>query len=627
MIRTLLLARLPRLAALAPLVLSLAVAACGSGASADDTRPLELTLVHVNDHHSHLDAIADVEMKIGGIDTRVELGGFSQVAGAFRAYQGRDDVLKLHAGDASTGTLYYTLFKGQADAELMNAVCFDAFAVGNHEFDDGDAQLRRFIDHLHAGACQTPVLAANIRPQLGTPLVPQAADDYLKPYTVKTIKGVPVGIVGITIKGKTQYSSRPLPSTEFDHEAGAAQRSIDQLKARGVRHIVLLTHIGYEADRRLAAQLTDVDAIIGGDSHTLLGDFSTLGAGYAAAGPYPTQVLNKDGKPVCIGQAWEYGKAIGELRIRFNAEGEVAACAGQAALIVGDRFRRRNAQGAWAPVDAATGQQIKAAVAADPRLVMPTPDAAAAELLQRYAGQVDTLKRQAIGHVAEALCLVRTPGEPTNRSAGVAGCENANQLARGSDVAQIALQSFLDASLRADVAIQNAGGVRVPIKAGPISMGDAFAVLPFTNLLIELPLTGAQIADSLEEAVAYYLDAGHGSGGSHPYAAGLRWHLDLRQPRGQRFSRIEIKDRASGAWSAIDPARSYIVVTYDYTARGQDGYATFGTVYASGNYVNSYLLYTQAVVDHIRARGTVDRPAAGDYAHQSVITSDGRVLP
>jgi 5'-nucleotidase len=50
----------------------------------------------------------------------------------------------------------------------MNTVCFDAFTIGNHEFDGADAGLVKFIDYLHAGTCKTPVLSANIEPAAGT---------------------------------------------------------------------------------------------------------------------------------------------------------------------------------------------------------------------------------------------------------------------------------------------------------------------------------------------------------------------------------------------------------------------------------------------------------------------------
>ena len=282
---------------------SLLLTACGGGAylaadSAPVYKPVRVTLAHINDQHSQLDAFANTELTLGGVPTQIEMGGFARVTAAFRAYDGRKDVIKLHAGDATTGTLYYTLFKGKADAQMMNTVCFDAFVPGNHEFDDGDAQLRSLIDALHSGNCKTPVVAANIQPAAGTPLA-----GVLQPYTIKEIDGVKIAIIGLDTKAKVVESSRPLPSTVLEDEAVAAQRTIDALKAQGIRHIVLLTHIGYAQDKALAARLTDVDAIIGGDSHSLLGDFAALGL--SSSGPYPTRVSNKDGDPVCIGQAWE----------------------------------------------------------------------------------------------------------------------------------------------------------------------------------------------------------------------------------------------------------------------------------------------------------------------------------
>jgi len=72
-------------------------------------------------------------------------------------------VIKIHSGDASTGDLYYTLNEGQADAEMMNTVCFDTFNLGNHEFDNADAGVKKLMGFLHAGTCKTPILSANVR--------------------------------------------------------------------------------------------------------------------------------------------------------------------------------------------------------------------------------------------------------------------------------------------------------------------------------------------------------------------------------------------------------------------------------------------------------------------------------
>ena len=612
------------------LLLLLAVAAlCGCGGAVHGlgsaaSRSATVTIVHINDHHSQLAPFTATELPLDGVATRTELGGFARVASAFKGYAGRTDVLRLHAGDAITGSLYYTLFRGEADAAMMNGICFDAMAVGNHEFDDGDAGLRRFIDALHSGSCRTPVLAANIVPATGTPLAPRAQGDILQPYVIRTLDGVPVAIIGLTGKDKTRHSSRPLDSTVFEDEATAAQRTIDRLKADGLRRFVLLTHQGYAADNALAARLSDVDVIVGGDSHSLLGDFSALGL--SASGPYPTMVANRDGRPVCVVQAWEYGKAIGELSVTFNAQGEVERCAGQASLLLGSEFKRKDANGAFVAVEAAERQRILDSLARMPAVRVVAPDDDAAARLGGYSGQVAEKMAETIGRVKEPLCMVRVPGESTNRSGGVAGCETANTLARGSDIAQMVAEAFLAASPAAEVAIQNAGGVRIALPAGRVSMNAAFSLLPFTNVLVELRLSGKEMRQALEDAVSNHLDR-NGSSGSHPYAAGLRWDLDMSRPAGARFSNVQMRDRVSGRWLPLDPHRIYTLVTSDFLASGRDGYAVFGAASARGSATPSYLLYTQTFVDYVRSRQVLGRPARDACSHQSVITATGIRLP
>ncbi len=604
------------------------LAACGSDdsdtASSPSYAPIEIHIAHINDHHSQLEPFTGVELTLDGQATQVELGGFARLTTLFKQQTASQrNLLKLHAGDAVTGTLYYTFFKGEADAAMMNTVCFDAFELGNHEFDDGDAQLATFLSQLSTPTCQTPVLAANVVPAAGTPLV-VSGTSMIRPYVIKTYDGVKVGIVGIDIAGKTTNSSRPLSTTQFLDETATAQKYIDELKAQGIRHIVLMTHQGYEADQKLAAAVTDVDVIIGGDSHTLLGDFTSMGL--SSSGAYPTVLKNKDGDTVCIGQAWEYSKVLGQMHVKFNDRGAVDTCSGQASLVIGDSFKRKDSAGTYAAVDAATQTALVSKLASDARVQVTTPDASAAAILASYTAKVTAEKAKTIGAASEALCLVRVPGESTNRSAGTAGCESANTLARGSDAAQVVAEAFLAASKRAHFALQNAGGVRIPVPAGTLSMNTAFTLLPFTNVLVELELTGAQMVAALEDAVSNHLDNAQ-SNGSHPYAAGLRWDLDLSQAKGRRFSNVQVKDRSTGAWSAIDPAKTYVLVTNDFAAAGKDGYTTLGTVYSTGAYVNTYLLYTQTFADHVIARGTIARPARADYSHQKVVTAAGATLP
>ena len=611
-------------AALCAFGLSLGLSWAGGGEPSFPA--ITLKLAHINDHHSQLQPFANQELTLNGVATQVELGGFARLTTLFKQAQAQSpELLKIHAGDAITGSLYYTFYKGQADAQMMNTICFDALALGNHEFDDGDSTLAQFLDALRPGPCHTAVIAANVSPQPGTALAPRSAAPYLQPFTLKTVQGVKVGLIGITIQDKTQNASRPLASTRFANELASAQATIDTLKrSHGVRHIVLVTHQGYARDQAMAAQLSDVDVIIGGDSHTLLGDFSPLGM--RSSGPYPTVVKNKDGDLVCIGQAWEYAKVFALMQVQFNRRGAVESCAGQASLVLGSAFKRQDSAKAWRSLNDAESAALVSALSRQPAVKVVEPDASAQAVLQRYTERMAQEKNKTIGTASEALCLVRVPGESAQRNPGVAGCEQAHTLARGSDAAQAVAQSFLAASPRAHFALQNAGGVRVPVAAGPVSMEAAFTVLPYTNVIVELELSGQELLNALEDAVSHHLDAQQSSG-SHPYAAGLRWDLNMSLPKGQRFERVQVQSKASGAWSDLDRSQRYVLATNDFIAAGKDGYTTLGAVYADGRFVNTYRLYTQTFADWLSQQAVVARPARSDYAHQRVVTRAGVVLP
>lgn len=589
-------------------------------------RKLELNIAHINDHHSHLEA-ESLDLTLDGETTRVEAGGFPRVTQWFKELEnnGTKNLLKMHAGDAITGTEYFSFYKGNADADLMNTVCFDAFAIGNHEFDESDALLRDFLGRLWTASCQTPALTANVKPALGTPLMPSSQIAYLKPYTIKEVDGVKVGIVGLTISGKTKNSSQPLNTTVFEDETTAAQQAIDELQNAGVEHIVLLTHQGYQQDQAVAKKLTGVDVVVGGDSHTLVGDFSNVG--FDTGGKtYPTEITNKNGEKVCVVQAWEYTKAVGLLNVKFNNKGAVDSCSGTPKILVSDTFKRKNTAGDRVEVDATTKAAILADIDKQANVAVYAEDADAAKILTNYKNQNDTLLSTVIGNASESICLTRIPGSGDNRSAGVAGCNSVDKIARGSDAAQVVAESFLVASKRADIALQNAGGVRTAIAAGNITNRTGYTLLPFSNTLVELEMTGQQIINALEEAVDNHLAQG-GSSGSHPYAAGLRWDLDMSQAKGSRFSNLEVKDKATGTWTALDVNQTYILVTNNYIAAGRDGYTTLGKVTDAGKVVDTYLLYTQSFIDYVKAKGSISRPNRSDYSHKTVINSSGQAIP
>jgi len=592
-----------------------ALAGCNSdndNSTEIDSSAFTMNILHINDHHSNVEEGSQA-LTIAGQETEFTAGGFPRVSAKIAERSAElDNVLKLHAGDAITGTLYFTSFEGEADAELMNQVCFDAFTLGNHEFDRGDAGLRKFLDLLDSGSCSTPVLAANVKPQVGTPLAPFAEGDYIKPYVIKEMSGEQVGIIGIDIANKTRNSSSPADTTEFLDETETAQAMIDELEAIGVNKIILLTHYQYSNDLVLAENLTGVDVIIGGDSHTLLGDFADYGL--TAAGPYPTERNNADGDKVCIAQAWQYSRVVGELSVTWNENGVVESCSGTPHFLLGDAIIREDANGDEYTPEGTEAQAILNAVAADPQLSIVQPDATSAQILAYYTDQLDTFRNQIVGTATEDLCLERIPGQGRSNLPSCAGTTNQ----RGGDIANIVAQAFLFLSKNADVSIQNAGGVRTDIAAGSITIGDAYTLLPFANTLVDLTMTGAEIQQVLNEAVDFAHGVG-GSSGAYPYAAGLRWDVDMTRPAGERLFDIEVKSRDETLWRLLEANETLNVVTNSFTAGGRDGYITFGTVTDDDRAVDTFLDYAQSFVDYVLEQGTLSKPDLGDYSTQSYI--------
>ena len=571
----------------------------------------QLTILHINDHHSHLRADGRMSLKIGGEKTRVRSGGFPAIVSTFKNLsEGKNNLLKLHAGDAITGDLYYTLFKGEADAALMNEVCFDAFAIGNHEFDDGDAGLAKFLDFLNEGECNTAVLGANIVPEVGvSALAKKTVNDYIEPYTILEKNGMNIGIIGIDIVDKTINSSSPDETTKFLDEKETAQKYINELASKGIDHIILLTHFQYKNDLNLAKDLKGVDIIVGGDSHSLLGDFSQIGLN--SKGSYPTIVNNNDGNTVCVVQAWQYSQIVGELNVEFDEEGNVKSCEGTPHLMLANSFKRKNADGDRVEIEGEARQAVLQAIEDNPSLTLTSDDPNAAALLKGFSSKVDELKSQKVGEVLTDLCFERIPGQGRSKL-----CDVSETAENGSDISNLVAHAFREMTRTSEIAIQNGGGVRIDVPKGDFSVGTAYKLLPFANTIVELEMTGEEISKVLEEALALALKP-DGSTGAYPYAAGLRWDIDASKPVGSRFSNIQFKAPGDSRWSKLDLRRTYKVATNNYIAAGKDGYKTFGVVSKSGRMVDTYLDYAQSFVDYVKKYKSIDKLPLEDYSTQS----------
>ena len=569
-------------------VLSL-LAACG-GSDDSSSAPMDLTILHINDHHSNLDSKSktlQLKTASGAAASAVvaDAGGFPRVTAAIESLATQSpNVLKLHAGDAQTGTLYFNRAgaDGEADAALMNTVCFDAFTLGNHEFDKGDSGLKKFIDFLHKGSCKTPVLSANVSFGASSVLASAKAPGYVQKSIVLQRGGQSIGLVGLTIADKTKASSSPDADTTFEDETIAAQREIDALRAQGINKIVVMSHIGYDYDKTVIAKLSGVDVVVGGDSHTLTGPggLITYGVG-SPAGAYPTQLSNKDGKKVCLVHAWEYSQVVGELKVSFDGNGDVTQCAGTPHVLIGDSF---TVAGKAATTEQKTA--ILADVAASGFLRVTAASAAATAVLKPFKDRIEVFSKSQVATVPVELCSRRVPGGvgTTDYSRSSAACNALGEVSlRGGDIQQLVAQSYLEQANTqyggADISLQSGGGVRVPL-SGTVTAANVIEVLPFGNMLFRLNITGAEAKSMVEDGLHAVYGAG-GSTGPYPYTGGLRFDVDTTKAQGSRASNFEVFNNSTKTWGPLDLAKTYKLFVLSFNATGGDGYKTLAAVPAA----------------------------------------------
>jgi 5'-nucleotidase / UDP-sugar diphosphatase len=426
--------------------------------------------------------------------------------------------------------------------------------------------------------------ASAVVPNASSPLRNSTGQNIFAPFIIKTLpNGQRIGICGISPKIKIEGSSFPDRGTTVREEVAAATECTQSLTALGINKIILLTHVGLDADVAQIAGIPNVDVIVGGDSHTLLGNSSFRTAGFATQGNYATIVNG-----VCIVQAWEYARAVGRLDVSFDAAGVVTGCVGSPEIALNtDRYQLVRPGNATF-LNTADTAVLTASLLTRGVYTAVAEDANTAAAFLPFLNASRTVAQRVIGNANVSLCHNR--GQIAQ-----APCPNRElqTCLGGGAVCHLVAQGFLASAPMADFAIQNSGGCRTNILQGEVTFAEVFEVLPFANTLTTLRMTGRQIQAVLEESVNNFLNTTiRGSTGSFPFAAGLRWTVDYNQGFPRRFSNIEVNVRLTqGAWTPLDLTRTYTVVTNSFTAAGQDGYLTFSQV--SSTAVDLFVEYAQ----------------------------------
>ncbi len=433
-------------------MMSLGALALSTGMASAD---YSLTILHTNDFHARFEPISKYDSGCSE-DSNAEgkcFGGSARLVSAIADARRRtNNAILVDGGDQFQGTLFYTYYKGKVAAEMMNKLGYDAMTVGNHEFDDGPEVLRGFMD-----AVGFPVLMSNADISREALLA-----DVLKKSIVIERGGEKLGLIGLTPQDTDELASLG-SNIIFTDPVHAVQGEVDRLTAEGVNKIIVLSHSGYEVDKRVAAETTGVDVIVGGHSNTYLSNVSDR-----AKGPYPTMVGG-----TAIVQAYAYGKFLGELNVTFNDSGELTEARGEPLIM-----------DAGVPEDSATKARI-------------------AEL----AGPLEEIRQKVVASAGAAI-------------EGDRAICRVQECAMGNLVADAMLDRVRDQGI--SISIANSGGLRASIDAGDVTMGEVLTVLPFQNTLSTFQVSGQTVIDALENGVSQVEEVK----GRFPQVAGLKFTFD-----------------------------------------------------------------------------------------------------
>ncbi len=248
-------------------------------------REVSITILHTCDLHGNV-------LPAESYEGKTNLGGIARCATVIRRIRAEEkNVLLVDAGDTMQGTPVSFLSDGEVMVKCLNQLHYDSWTWGNHEFDWGLGKLA-----ANAERAEVPIVVANIQEagSGGTP-TSQRITSRLKPYVVREIDGVKVGIIGLDTPDIPSWSRpRLFAGLEFKDSVEALRRTVPEARAAGAQVLVLVCHQGYrEAGddhanqiNAIARNFPELDVIIGAHTHRNFPEFKVSNILYSQADYY-----------------------------------------------------------------------------------------------------------------------------------------------------------------------------------------------------------------------------------------------------------------------------------------------------------------------------------------------------
>ncbi|WP_236241453.1 bifunctional UDP-sugar hydrolase/5'-nucleotidase [Streptomyces sp. CC228A] len=544
-------------------------------------RTVDVQLLSFNDLHGNLEPPAGSAGRVththeDGSTETIDAGGVEYLATHLReARKGQRYSITAAAGDmVGASPLVSGLFHDEPTIEALNKLELDVTSVGNHEFDEGAAELARIqdggchpadgcYDGRGFGGADFPFLAANVtREKTGKPI--------LDPYFIWKKGGVKIGFIGVTLEDTANIvSAEGIKGLKFGDEVETINKYAKVLERKGVKSIVALIHEGgypasgsynYDCDSPgpgdgisgpivdIARNITpQVDAVVTGHTHQA----------YACTIPDPS------GTPRTVTSAASFGRLYTDTTLTY---------------------------------DRRTKDIVRTAVTSANHVV--TRDVAKApdmtRLIDRWNGLAAPIANRPVGHISADI---------EGRGSG------ALEKPLGNLIADAQLEGLAPAGKGgAQIAFMNPGGIRSDLVHagstagegdGVVTYGEAYTVQPFTNMMTVLDLTGAQIVTALQQQVS----------GRNAEAVkilqvsrGFTYTLDMTKSGADRVDTASV--RLNG--EPLDPAKTYRVAMNEFLAGGGDGF----TVFTEGGNKLVGASDLDVLIDYLGAHSSAGAPLA-----------------
>lgn len=501
-----------------------------SSASAPKTTEKDIVLVHTNDVHGRI-----VEEK--GRDKNTSVVGDAKLATVIENERAKKDqtTVVLDAGDAFQGLPISNSTKGEARAEILNKMNYDAMAVGNHEFDFGLDEAKKYKEIL-----KFPLLSANTYVN-GARLF-EASTIIDKD---KNVKGDEVVVIGVTTpETATKTHPKNVQGVTFKDPIPEVLNVVKEIQAKAkatgddYKTYVVLAHLGVDT--------TTPDAWRGSTLADELSKSPLLkGKRVVVIDGHSHTVESKTyGDNVTYNQTGSYLNNIGKVTLKPNS------LLGSPSLI-----------------KASETTNVK-------------PNAEVKKLVDEIKAKYDA---------ENAVVVVK------NSPVELSGTRE-NVRVRETNLGNVVADSLYEYGQtgfqnKTDIAVTNGGGLRETIaKDKPITKGSVIAVLPFGNTISQIKVTGQNVLDMFEKSLGSILQVDKNGknvldengqpllepSGGFLQVSGAKVYYDTNLPSGKRVLRVEVKNHDTGAYDKLDLNRTYYLTTNDFLAAGGDGYTMLG---------------------------------------------------